>query len=73
MRRNVPEMLGRNIDELRALDIAPRFALDRLRRNEEILYCEALIERWKWMQPSQAVPCSVSCPNQAPSGAGYVQ
>ena len=59
MRRNVPEVMGRRIDELRALDIAPRFAQDCLRRDEEILYSEAVIERWKATQPSHAVPSAV--------------
>lgn len=47
MRRDVPEVLGRKIEALKALDIAPRFAEDCRRRDSEILRCEAVMERWR--------------------------
>ena len=53
MQRDVPEVLGRHIEELKALDIAPRFTEDRRRRESEIVRCEAVIERWRGMQLSQ--------------------
>ncbi len=47
MQRNVPEVLGRHIEALKALDIASRFAEDCRRRDSEIVRCEAVIERWR--------------------------
>ena len=47
MRRNVPELLGGIIEAMKALDIAPRFAADRERRDSEIMRCEAVIKRWR--------------------------
>lgn len=46
MRCNVPEVLGRIIEALKALDIAPRFATDCERRDSEIVYCGAVIDHW---------------------------
>ena len=56
MRRDVPEVLGRHIAELKALDIAPRFAADRERRDSEIGRCEAVVERWSRTTGSSPCP-----------------
>ena len=55
MRRDVPEVLGRKIEALKTLDIAPRFVEDCERRDSEITRCEAIIERWRGMQGQQPV------------------
>ena len=55
MRRDVPEVLGRKTEALNVLDIAPRFAEDRRRRDSEILRCEAVIGRWREMHGRQPV------------------
>lgn len=50
--------LEAKIAELRALVIAPRFAADIARRDEEIGYCEAVIARWQAAQtpPAPSAP-----------------
>lgn len=45
-RADVAGRLGEKIAALRALVIAPRFARDIERRDDEIRYCEAVIARW---------------------------
>ena len=59
MKRDVPEVLGRHIAELKALDIAPRFVEDSRRRDSEIVRCEAVIDRWRGMHSQQPVSALV--------------
>lgn len=55
MRRDVPKVLSTHIEELKTLDIAPRFAEDSSRRDEEIVRCEAVIDRWQEMHGQQPI------------------
>jgi hypothetical protein len=51
IRRNVVELLRPQIEEMRALNIPPRFTRDIERRDNEIRYCEDAIFQWQSLQP----------------------
>ncbi len=50
LRYDVPTHLGKQIDALQALEIAPRFVRDCARREELIVRCRVAIERWQELQ-----------------------
>lgn len=60
-KQDVGPRLEAKIAELRALEIAPRFADDIADRDAEIVRCEAVIARWNATASDTPKPHKISC------------